>query len=68
MKQQGRHGEIIAELLEARGIFRELVDSAGNDEKAEQGEQAEHEAVARQHGRIAPDGMSAAGAQDPGRI
>ncbi len=64
VQQQRRHREVVAELLEAVGIFRKARDARRDREEAHQSEQAEHEGIARQQRRVAADGAPAVGAED----
>jgi hypothetical protein len=42
VQKERRHREVVAELLEARGVFGKAADPGGDGEKADQREQAEH--------------------------
>src|SRR5581483_5144088 len=61
-----RDGKVALELGEAGGEFREVRDPGSDRGKAEEHEQAEHERVSRQHRGVAPDGVAAARAENPG--
>jgi hypothetical protein len=66
VQEQRRHGKIVAELFEAVGVVEEVGDAGGDSEEADQRQEAEHERIARQHRRVAADGMPAARAQNAG--
>ena len=60
VQEERRHGEIVAELLEACGVFGKAGDARGNGEEANQCEQTEHQGIARQQRGIAAHGVRAA--------
>ena len=66
MQEQRRNREIVAELLEALGVFRRRADAGSDREEADQRQQSKHEGIAGQQRGIAAHGAAARGAQNAG--
>ena len=66
VQEQRRHREVVAELLEAGGVFGKAADAGGDGEEADEGEKTKHEGIARQHRGVAADGVAAGSAQYAG--
>ena len=66
VQEQRRHREIVLELAEPFGEFRQLVDSVREGEKAKQRQKPEHESIGRQQSGVAAHRMPAGGAEDGG--
>ena len=59
MQEERRHRKVVAELLETTGVLGKIADSSRDREEPDQGEQAQHERIARQNSRIAANGTTA---------
>src|SRR5262249_2866707 len=54
VKNEGRHGEVIAKLFKAGCEFRKFVQPGGKGKKTNQGQQSEQKSIARQQCSLTP--------------